>query len=100
MDIKLLPKEIFKKNLYLILFLLSANILGLIFKYYFDYDTAYGLIALFDFNTEKNIPTLYSSIALIIVSILLWSTSKGSQVKGQVLHIAFLYKIAILCLYI
>ena len=73
MGIKLLPKEIFKKNLYLILFLLLANILGLISKYYFDHGTVYGLIALFDFNTEKNIPTLYSSIALIIASILLWS---------------------------
>lgn len=73
MSIKLFPQEILKVNLYLILCLLSANILGIISKFYFDHDVVYGLVPLFDFNEEKNIPTLYSSIALIVASILLWS---------------------------
>ncbi|WP_024334471.1 hypothetical protein [Desulfotignum balticum] len=65
------PKEVLKLNLYLILFLLCANVLGIISKYYFDHDYVYGLIPLFDFSLERNIPTLYSSIALVFVSILL-----------------------------
>jgi hypothetical protein len=71
MDIKFCPKELFKKNLYLIGLLLCANILGIISKYYFDHDHVYGLVGLFNFDTEKNIPTLYSSVALLFSSILL-----------------------------
>jgi len=73
MSLNLFPKQILKINLYLIFFLLLANILGIISKYYFDHDFIYGLIPLFDFNTEKNIPTLYSSIALLVASVLLYS---------------------------
>ena len=51
--------------------MLAANILGLISKFYFDHDYFFGLIPLFDFNIEKNIPTLYSSLILIFCSILL-----------------------------
>jgi hypothetical protein len=50
---------------------LCANVLGIVSKYYFDHDYVYGLVPLFDFNLEKNIPTLYSSIALVFVSVLL-----------------------------
>ena len=71
MNITLDPKNIFKINVLLILFLLSANVLGFISKYYFDHDHVYGLVNLFNFDTEKNIPTLYSSIALLFASILL-----------------------------
>lgn len=71
MSIKLFPQQILKINLYLIFFLLSANIIGIISKYYFNHDYIYGLIPLFDFDTENNIPTLYSSISLIVVSLLL-----------------------------
>ncbi len=71
MNIEIYPKKIFTKFLYLILILLFANVIGLVSKFYFDHGSIYGLIPLFDFDAEKNIPTLYSSFALIIVSILL-----------------------------
>ena len=71
MYINLSPKEILKINLYLILFLLFANIMGIISKYYFGHDSVYGLVPLFNFNAEKNIPTFYSSFALLFASILL-----------------------------
>lgn len=71
MNIKLCPKEIFMMNLYLILFLLCANTLGIASTHYFDHGHVYGLVPLFDFDTEKNIPTLYSSIVLVSASILL-----------------------------
>lgn len=97
MSLNLSPQKILKINVFLILFLLSANILGIISKYYFDHGTVYGLIALFDFDTEKNIPTLYSSIALIVVSILLWSISithknlKSSYIMWFGLSLIFLF---------
>ena len=51
--------------------LLCANILGIVSRFYFDLDDIFGLIPLFDFDSEYNIPTLYSSFALIFCSILL-----------------------------
>lgn len=97
MSIKLFPQEILKINLFLIFFLFLANILGIISKYYFDHDFIYGLIPLFDFNTEKNIPTLYSSMALIVASILLLSISlthkklKSSYIAWFGLSLIFLF---------
>ena len=65
------PKSIFTKLLYIILVLLFANVVGILAKYYFGHGRIYGLVPLFDFDTEKNIPTLYSSFLLITISILL-----------------------------
>ena len=96
MNIKLYPKEVLKVNLYLILFLLCANILGVIVKYYLSIPSfGYVLIGLFDFNTEKNIPTLYSSIALLVVSMLLLSialTHKKLKLSyNQLLYLVYFY---------
>jgi len=71
MEIQLYPKMVLRKFLYLILFLLVANIFGIVSKFYFGHDSVYGLVPLFDFNAEMNVPTFYSSIALVLVSILL-----------------------------
>ncbi len=71
MNIELYPIMIFKRLMYIVLFLLLANVLVIISKYYLDFGYVYGLVPLFDFNTENNIPTLYSSITLIFVSLLL-----------------------------
>jgi len=70
-NIEIYPKRVFTYFLFVILLLLSINILGIISKYYFGHDNVYGLVKLFDFDTEKNIPTFYSTIALFFVSVLL-----------------------------
>jgi hypothetical protein len=75
MNIELYPKIIFKNFLKLILFLLCANFIGIVSKFYFDHDYVYGLVPLFDFDSERNIPTLYSSFALALVSLLLFIIS-------------------------
>ena len=71
MNIELSPKIIFKRFIYFILFLLCADILGIIFKFYFGHDYVYGFVPLFNLDTEGNIPTLYSSFALLLSSALL-----------------------------
>ena len=71
MNIEISPKIIFTKLLYINLMLLFANILGIVMKFYFDLDNIFWLFHLFDFNTENNIPTLYTSLILIFSSILL-----------------------------
>ena len=75
MNIKINPFTLFKSLTLIILILLFANILGAISKLYFKHDFAFGLIPLFDFNAESNIPTLFSSTILIIASALLFLIS-------------------------
>ncbi len=72
MNLEIKPEEALKKLLYLILALLLLNILGLISKFYFEHDHVYGLVPIFDFDTEKNIPTFYSAVALLFASFLLF----------------------------
>lgn len=71
MNIEVYSKKVFAYFIFVILVLLSINILGIVSKYYFGYPTVHGLVALFDFDTEKNIPTFYSTFALLFVSVLL-----------------------------
>lgn len=71
MNIEISPKKVFVFFLRIILVLLFANVAVVVLKYYFNHEYVYGLSSLFDLNEEKNIPTVYSSIALFFVSVLL-----------------------------
>ncbi len=70
-NIVISPKNVFKKLLYIIFFLLIANITVLIMKYHFKHEFCHGLVPMFDFDAEMNIPTFYSSFALLFSSALL-----------------------------
>jgi len=71
MNFEIHPREVFVKLLCLIFALLFFNVMGIISKFYFDHSYIYGLIPLLDFDTEKNIPTLYSTLVLLFASTLL-----------------------------
>lgn len=71
MIIEIIPKKILFTLLFIITFLLFANLLGIVSRIYFDHDYVYGLVDLFDFNAEQNIPTFYSAMALFFTSNLL-----------------------------
>jgi len=71
MNIQVIPNKVFIRLFYIILFLLFANIIGIVTKLNFGQETLRMLVLLFDFDTEANIPTLYSSFALVITSFLL-----------------------------
>jgi hypothetical protein len=79
MTFKFYPKQIFKLNLYLIGLLFTANSLGIFSKYYLNHDSVFGLVSLFDFNTEMNIPSFYSSVALLISCVLLFLIAQINQ---------------------
>jgi len=72
MNISLSPEDVLRKNVCLIMVLLAANLIGLVLKLFYNHDFVYGLGPMFNFNTEMNVPTLYSSFALICASILLF----------------------------
>lgn len=71
MALKIRPATTLKVMLGIIAILLCANLAVVITALYFDHDYMHGLAPLLNFDNESNIPTLYSSFALIIASILL-----------------------------
>ena len=72
MILEVSPRKILNIHVAIIFLLLCANAFGIVSKLYLDHDFVYGLVPLFDFNAEKNIPTLFSSIMLIVCSALLY----------------------------
>jgi hypothetical protein len=82
MKIKLESKKVFVSLLFIIFFLLSANIVGIISTYYLDHPHIFGLVPMFDFNKEKNIPTFYSALTIVCCSILLSMIAASKRNKG------------------
>jgi hypothetical protein len=70
MEIEISPRNVLVILLSGIGFLVLANLFGIVLKYGLGHDSFYGLVELFDFNRENNIPTLYSTLQLIIASLL------------------------------
>ena len=83
MNINLSPKGVLITNLYLILILFCTNVLGMVSTYYFGYPSVYGLVRLFYFDAESNVPSLYSSLALFFSSVfLLFIALKRKELKA------------------
>jgi len=76
MNIEINPGKVLTLLLCIVAFLLFANIMGIVSRIFFDHDHVYGLVDLFDFDNENNIPTLYSSILLVISSMILLYVSQ------------------------
>lgn len=89
------PREAFRRLLYFISLLLLLNFATIFVRFYFGYDVALGLVPLFNFGTEQNIPTLYSSIALLTSSLLLLvialSHKRGGDSYFYWLGMAFIF---------
>lgn len=64
------PVKVSRKLLCLIILLLVANVAGIVAKFAFEDDPVAGLVPLFDFNTERNVPSIYSTIALALIAVL------------------------------
>lgn len=56
--------------LYFLAFLVAADLTGQILKFEFGYPHIFGLVPFFDFNSEQNLPTLFSTVLLIISGVL------------------------------
>ncbi|MBN1877062.1 MAG: hypothetical protein JXA33_22760 [Anaerolineae bacterium] len=88
MNIEIHPPKILIKLLYLILGLLLANVIVILAQLYIAYDyirwlPIQTLLRLFDFSMEMNIPTLYSSFALVIAGVLLAVIASLHQRQGE-----------------
>lgn len=60
-------------NLLFIALLLIGNVVGIILTFVFNHDYVFGLVPMFNFDTEMNIPTFYSAFALLFSSFLLFT---------------------------
>ena len=97
MIIKVHPAKA-KFLLIIIIFLFLGNMLGLLSKYVFGHSNVYGLVPLFNFDTEANVPTWYSSVTLFMCSILLGIIASQKKIEMDryrsywiVLSLIFLY---------
>lgn len=77
------PKRALTWLLGLTAFLLFMNTFGVIAKHVFGYDRIFGLVAMFDFSIERNVPTLYSSFSLAAAGLLLWLIAVSHRRAGD-----------------
>ena len=71
MEITLKPKLTAGILSIIVLLLTLAHIAGLFSTYYLGYDNIFGLIPMFNLNSEQNIPAFFSTLLLLFSSILL-----------------------------
>jgi hypothetical protein len=63
--------------------LLIFNILTIIITHYTSHTTVYGFINLFNFDSESNLPTYFSSTNLLIAAVLLYSIFYAEKMKNS-----------------
>lgn len=83
MKIELSPKIIARNLSMIIGFLLLAHVVVVFVTLLSGHDSIHGLIPLFHFGGESNIPTLYSSVALLICSMLLFLIAVNHKKNGS-----------------
>ena len=65
-------RQAYKKIVTLALLVWVAHCLAMLIKYRLGYDMMYGLVPLFDFYEEHNVPTFFSSFNLLLTAGLLY----------------------------
>ena len=83
MDIEVSPRKLLAWLLITIALLLIANIVAILTKHVFHYSNIYGLVALFEFDREGNIPTLFSTLQLLAASFLLVFIGSSCKSRGE-----------------
>ncbi|MGB3212068.1 MAG: hypothetical protein WBB19_15295 [Desulforhopalus sp.] len=97
MNLDIHPGKVLKQLLILYCILLCGNITGIVSTFYFGHDFIYGLVPLFNFDTERSIPTFYSTLALVFSSVLLLFIALTSKQHGKtslywlILSVIFLF---------
>ncbi|WP_457667335.1 hypothetical protein [Thiolapillus sp.] len=83
MEVKIVPQRVFKVLLSIVIVLLVANVAGIVATYYFGHDYVFGFVPLFNLDMESNIPTLFSSVQLLLSGLLLFFISRLLKRKGE-----------------
>jgi len=83
MDIEVSPRKLLAWLLIIIALLLIANIFAILSKLVFHLGPIYGLVPLFEFDREENIPTLFSTLQLLAASFLLVFIGSSCKSRGE-----------------
>lgn len=90
------PRRVTSVLVYIMIFLVLAHLGGQTLKYVFGHGRLFGLIELFDLNAEENIPTLFSTLLLLInggLFLVLWKS------KQNVIHNQWIWLFAAIILF-
>jgi sulfur relay (sulfurtransferase) DsrF/TusC family protein len=98
MEITLQPKKVALTFFWVVMALTLIHSTVLFFYYYLKDEEVFGLVDIFDFDIEGNVPTLYSTVALLFCSALLaiiarskWKNDAGWRKSWLGLAAIFLY---------
>ncbi len=83
MLIEFSPRKSLLVLLSIIALLVLANIAGIFARFAFDEESLFGLVGLFDLHSERNIPTLFSSLQLTLAGLLLFLIGRKHQSNGK-----------------
>jgi len=77
------PARVLKVLFLVLLILVLAQVAGLVMKFVLDHGLVFGLVPLFDFNTEQNIPTLFNTLLFFCNASLLWMIWKDREISHK-----------------
>jgi hypothetical protein len=83
MQLTLRPRAIMLTLCTIVALLTVADIVELFFKYELSHDYMMGLSPLFDFNTEGNLPSFYSAVALLFASVLFFVIAGDASARND-----------------
>ncbi len=82
MEITLQPKKVALAFFWVVMALTLIHSIVLFFYFYLEDEEVFGLVRVFDFDIEGNVPTLYSAVALLFCAALLAIIARSSQKKN------------------
>ncbi len=98
MEITLQPKKVALAFFWVVMALTLIHSIVLFFYFYLKDEEVFGLVDIFDFDIEGNVPTLYSTVALLFCSALLaiiarskWKEDAGWRMYWLGLAVLFLF---------
>ena len=81
MEITLQPKKVALAFFWVVMALTLIHSIVLFFYFYLRDEEVFGLVDIFDFDIEGNVPTLYSAVALLFCSVLLAIIARSNWEK-------------------
>ena len=79
MTVNLNPKGLLKLLLAIISFLVLMNLGGIYSTYWLGHGNLKGMVEFFHLNRENNLPSLYSSFAIMLCAFLLYVVSLSKK---------------------
>lgn len=81
LDITLQPKKVALAFFWVVMALTLIHSIVLFLYFYLQDEEVFGLVYIFDFDIEGNVPTLYSAVALLFCAALLAIIARSNQKK-------------------